>query len=477
MLGLHTWSGLLLGWVSFLIFLTGTLAYFQPEITQWMQPQLQHAPSTAQAIEGALARLHTVAPHAERWSIRLPTERDPSLDIGWSSAERRRQRELLNAATGEPVTRMDTFGGRLFYSFHFTLMLPGYGYWLAGAAAMFMLVAIISGIVVHRKIFVDFFTFRPAQSPRRSWLDVHNLTSVLALPFHIAIVYTGLITLMWSYMPTILDAIYSDEGRVFFREAFARRDATDMDPVTIELPLADVVQRIALYEADGYRMLDLTIEKPTSAGAQAKLGMLPNLVDALPVGRNVNLPANVHDVLYEFHLGRFAGWPLRWLLFTSGMLGSAMIATGLIVWTLKRRERAADAVARAGCFVVERLNVGVVTGVLIGIGAYLLANRLLPADFAEREAWELRSFFGVWALCMVHPFLRPAMSAWREQLWLLAVLLGALPIVSGVLTGRHLPASIAAGDGVFASVEATMLAAAGAAAFAAWRFGRRGTAS
>lgn len=36
---LHTWSGLILGWLIFVIFFTGTLSYFRHEITHWMQPE------------------------------------------------------------------------------------------------------------------------------------------------------------------------------------------------------------------------------------------------------------------------------------------------------------------------------------------------------------------------------------------------------------------------------------------------------
>jgi uncharacterized iron-regulated membrane protein len=32
------------------------------------------------------------------------------------------------------------------------------GYWLVGCAAMAMLVAIVSGVVMHKKIFHEFFT-------------------------------------------------------------------------------------------------------------------------------------------------------------------------------------------------------------------------------------------------------------------------------------------------------------------------------
>src|SRR3546814_13473285 len=37
---LHTWTGLLMGWLLFAMFVTGTAAYFQEEITRWMKPEL-----------------------------------------------------------------------------------------------------------------------------------------------------------------------------------------------------------------------------------------------------------------------------------------------------------------------------------------------------------------------------------------------------------------------------------------------------
>lgn len=38
---LHRWAGLLLGWLLFAIFLTGTLTVFDKEIDWWMQPELR----------------------------------------------------------------------------------------------------------------------------------------------------------------------------------------------------------------------------------------------------------------------------------------------------------------------------------------------------------------------------------------------------------------------------------------------------
>ena len=196
---LHTWSGLLVGWVLFMVFAAGTASYFKDEITLWMKPEL-HGLSRApvpqvQATEGAYAYLQQHAADSPRWFITLPTEREPSTSLFWTrpappagSPPRDRRdrfgRAVLDAASGQPSAAVrETRGGEFFYRLHFDLhYMPAiWGRWIVGFCAMFMLVAILSGIVTHKRIFKDFFTFRPKKG-QRSWLDAHNATAVLALP-------------------------------------------------------------------------------------------------------------------------------------------------------------------------------------------------------------------------------------------------------------------------------------------------------
>ena len=42
MLWLHTWAGLVLGWLLFAIFLTGTLSFFRNELNLWTHPEPPH---------------------------------------------------------------------------------------------------------------------------------------------------------------------------------------------------------------------------------------------------------------------------------------------------------------------------------------------------------------------------------------------------------------------------------------------------
>ena len=70
-----------------------------------------------------------------------------------------------------------------------------------GFAALMMPVALASGVVMHRKIFREFFTFRPQKTTQRSALDLHNMTGVVALPFHFFFAFPGLVIFAGIYFP------------------------------------------------------------------------------------------------------------------------------------------------------------------------------------------------------------------------------------------------------------------------------------
>src|SRR5690606_17465597 len=113
---LHTWTGLLLGWLLYAVFLTGTLSFFNQEITFWMKPELHGSVADDSSAERAVERLQQLAPDAAQWNINLPSERHPALDVQWFAQGERigrgaGQRLSMDAATGEPITSRETRGG------------------------------------------------------------------------------------------------------------------------------------------------------------------------------------------------------------------------------------------------------------------------------------------------------------------------------------------------------------------------------
>lgn len=487
---LHTWCGLTAGWVLCAIFLTGTLAVFRQPITQWMEarPVVQDAApgDRAAVLRAATAHLEANAGKVRFWRIELPGENGGPVLLVWQGGGP----VALNPATGAPLTgdqasSRKTEGGRHFMSFHYMLQADTPGYWLVGWASMCMLVALVTGVVVHKRIFKDFFTFRPGKG-QRSWLDAHNATAVLALPFLFMIVYTGLTFFYTSYMPWPLQAVYGTDGYQRYqsdldgKEPAARRPRGGAPAAMQDLALL-VPQAESLMARHARRVL---VEQPGRAGMVVRVfgpaddhraetiantlssvafdGVTGAVIEVkAPKVDQPTTSADVHEVLKALHLVRFGGWSMKWLYFISGLLGTAMMATGTILFCVKRRKKSEQEFGRAtaGVYrVIEAFNVAAIAGIAVACIGYFYANRLLPVEWSDRALWEIRAFLWLWLATLLHALVRPFMRAWVEQLAAGAVLCFALPLLNALTTGQHLLAYAAAGDWQRAGVELVALA-------------------
>jgi uncharacterized iron-regulated membrane protein len=497
---LHTWVGLLLGWVLYFMFITGTTGYLDTEIDRWMKPELPAAVREGDLL--ALSRLSEtslkrLAPQrAQEWWIQFPINRNmPHLTIGWELPGQEWHELVIDTQTGSPLKPRETAGGQTLYRMHWQLhYVPQLaGEWIVGVATMFMFVALITGVIVHKKIFADFFTFRPGKG-QRSWLDAHNVVSVVTLPFQLMITWSGLIFLMLTYMPLIIAAWYGtgEAGRKAFRdEVFRPPAATERSGQPAHMVALDTVVAQAQARWHGAAIASLNIQHPNDASARvvvrsdyaagplrsSELLVFDGVSGALLAEQPaLHSPAKgFRDVMLGLHEGLFAGPVLRALYVLSGLMGAAMIATGLVLWSVKRRQRIETARTKPhlGLRLVEKLNVATIIGLPVAIAAYFWANRLLPVETVGRADWEVHVLFLVWLAMFVHAAVRPAGRIWREQCALAALAFGLLPLLNALTTDRHLLASLPAGDWVFAGFDLTMLALGGVFATLSWRMALR----
>jgi uncharacterized iron-regulated membrane protein len=56
-------------------------------------------------------------------------------------------------------------------------------------------------------------------------------------------------------------------------------------------------------------------------------------------------------VMIGLHAGRYADYGLRWLYFLFGVGGAVTVASGLVLWTVKRREKLPDRLGHTSAFV------------------------------------------------------------------------------------------------------------------------------
>lgn len=346
---LHTWVGLLVCWLLLLIFFSGTLSYYRYAINLWMKPELHqnviqsyNPKNIVQIIDFGQAYLEQHASNAAKWYINFPTERKPYLSYAWQLAAQENQKrgkyiEHIVTTDNHIIDQVRASkGGHFFYRLHFDLhYLPtSISRWIVGFCTMFMLIALISGIVIHKRIFKDFFSFRPNKGAR-SWLDAHNVSSVFALPYHLMITYTGLIAIMFSLMPWGLNSVY--EGG---RQALNN----DINPNN-SMPRASGITQPLINLSTILPMLDnvwneptlksITIINPNDSNSRiiAELNNQQDLTEQEHrvvingiSGQLVSTPQSLgailatHDTLLALHTGRFAEPILRAMFFISGIL-------------------------------------------------------------------------------------------------------------------------------------------------------------
>ncbi|MCA1326105.1 PepSY-associated TM helix domain-containing protein [Herbaspirillum sp. alder98] len=487
---LHTWCGLTCGWLLCAIFVAGTLSVFREPITRWMEarPALDATGADAPALVATAVRyLGTNAADARSWIITLPEQSGDALLLSWRTKVGPQQ-AALDPADGAVLPTpwgRATEGGRHFMAFHYMLHAGIPGFWVVGWIAMCALVALISGVVVHKRIFSDFFTFRPGKG-QRSWLDAHNVSAVLALPFLFMIVYTGLTYFYSSYLPLPLQVVYGRDAKAYQRfEADLARAAMAPDATPrikdAAAPIPDLLQQaIALTGADVQRIV---VERPLQEnmvvrllGAkqehdpEAILALSGMLVYDHAGGKfrqvtRAGAPAHfgaehVHGVLERLHVAGFGGWGIKWLYFICGLMGCVMIATGTLLFSVKRQKKSMMEFGRCTAVVyrcVEVLNVTAVMGICVACIGFLYANRLIPADFVGRQLLEIQAFFAIWMACLLHAAWRPASRAWNEQLVAAGLLCLGLPLLNWASTGQHLLHYAQRGDWQRGGVELTSL--------------------
>lgn len=541
---LHTWASLILGWLLYAIFLTGTLSFFKNEITVWMTPEVHQsvpASSQIQQTQVALNYLQQNHPNAGAWNILLPNTRQNATLVtvreqGEDPRARRGGKQIyIDSATGEVLKPRETRGGSFLYRFHFELygMPRIWTRWFVGIATLLMLVAIISGVITHKKIFKDFFTFRSGKG-QRSWLDAHNATAVFALPFHIMITFSGLLLLLFTIMPWGIERIYDNRGQ-FLQEQNralveekkseqannqnersepsgnperaaksesptqggiqqARGNHVDQqnriegrgerkkrdDKPAVAAPLTNLAPIVMAVQKEWKTnpISTISIIAPNTDQAKIELRALhgesvayrnvyaskqfdgvsgKDLTDESAKLKNPSVPMGIYNVVTTLHEARGVDLALRWLLFISGIVGTLMVATGLILWCVKRApQQQKQGYKSFGYHTVEVTNIAAIIGLPIACAAFFYANRFIPTSMEMRSNWEIRSFFIVWLITFIYPMFRTHRQAWLELLAVASALYALLPIVNFMTGGQPLWNTVAHGQWMIASFDIAM---------------------
>lgn len=495
----HTWAGIGLGAILFAVFWMGTLSVFDHDIDLWMKPELRIAAPEPVVLDKTLLPYIQTLDLAERATVEalIPDERSPAIRVFHVSEDSFDGPFWLHPETGDVLDVTDTLGANgFFYPFHYSLHLNwmSLGYWIVGLASIGMMVLVISGVFIHRKLITDFFTFRPTKGIRRSSLDLHNLSSMVALPFHFLFPFTGILIFAFIYFPGPITSLFGHEDGYYE----ARYDGgTIAASGRAGAPLASIDRFVSRAET--------TWQERDGAGAgSAGFVTLGNIGDAnayvrvqrydyadgdVPaIADHITFLASTEEVISDqytdsvlygigwlegLHFMQFDHWMIRWLYFLFGLSGCVMIGSGSVYWMQARIRKGTAEPAYIQA--VRALTIGSITGIIAASGAFLAVNRLLSKDFtlsdlgrADIEVWV---FFAIWIGTFLHAALR-GRAAWREQAYLIALLGLFLPILNWITTGDHLFRTISSGVWAVACTDLVLISIAIVAVIVARRLGR-----
>lgn len=473
---LHSWFGIIVLWIIFFIFLTGSIAYFRTEINVWAQPevvsQIQTIPSTQHSAHVAFDYLNQHASDAKRWRVTVANERMPVNLLQWQDKEGRHQ-QIQNPSTGELLNPVrNTLAGDFFFKLHYTLYpLPSkIGSTIVAIVALILLISLMTGLITHKKIIKEFFVFR-AFKGQRTLLDLHHITGIITFPFYLIMAFTGLLILFYLVLPWGLSQQYGKAGiPQFYNEmqyvALAKPPSSATETMR---PFESFITQIPKQTEAGAILDKFEVQKPNTADATITFEynykniitlntpqyiFAANTAQQLAQPRNLSAIAQLASSSYGIHLGYFASIWMRILLAVMGIIGCVMLVAGALLWQKKRIKESNNLSYKF----VQHLNVFTFLGLPLACAAYLFIGRLLPATFEPRASYEVSAFYLIWLFSLL---ISPILKNRTVVLLLLlstALILFILPISSFILIPEaSLWNSLKYGRWSFAGVDITFL--------------------
>jgi len=445
----HAWVGVLASLALYLLFVTGIVALVWEPIAAWEEPA-HHVEAAAGDVDQWYAALLDAVPEgAERADLILPDPRvGRHAPTAWVvDADDVRSQWIWDA---DAWRESRAHAGHFLFSVHFLHheAVP-WLYDVAGLLSVAMLVALLTGLLIHlRDLLPQIDQFRPHLPLRVGWADAHKVTAVLGFPFQLMIAYTAAMIILGNYVIIAIGLpLYGgdvDRARVV---AFGERPPPFEAPVepARSAPASEILARA--HEAlPGLTPESVRVQHPGRTDARARvIGKLDQQLGYAVVHvaapnaevihtmdpRQATAAGVAEQWITALHFAQIGGWGLELCYALLAAATGATLLTGNELWLARRAKRRGG--LGTGDRTLSRLNVGVGAGTIVAVGATLLASRLLPWDLEGRYgAIELAFVASLGASCVVAALVRDPRRAWIGLLGLAGLIFAVLPLSTGL---------------------------------------------
>ncbi len=443
---LHSWVGLVLGLILYIVCFSGVVALFDAELGPWDRGDVRAYGGPAPAgLDRAVA--HVVGGIADEgrgvnFTVRLPTPYRQTVAVDHRGADGP-VTEQFDPMTGEPVPSRGSVSTTILTRLHTDLLLPQpWGRYLVGGLGIVMLLSVISGVILHRKIIRDAFTLRLDRSLRLKWTDLHKAVGLWGLPFHFTMALTGAILgfvgliLMYTAVVAFKGDLGSAAAEMMAPGVIATGEAAPMMPVSALIEMAGealpgIVPEVVMVRAygDSGAVAEVMGNVPgslvyyPSVSLEAATGAVLGVTDWSAGG----IGKRVYAMVTPLHYASYGGFALKVLYALLGAGSCFLVVSGLSIWHARPHGRAT----------MQHLTTGVVYGLPLAIAGLLVAGRVAAPAFAADERGMTLLFLLFCCPGVAWPWLRGAARAASEMLLGTGLLLAAFPALTIVGGGAE----------------------------------------
>lgn len=355
---LHSWLGLITGLFLILLGLSGSVLVFRHELDHWANRELLHTPSSDQPFPpDVLSRCYRTI--AERYG---DLDGIAWLNPGAGPGEAYNFRIYFNDTrlftydlaliTFDPHTGAILREGpssaftpsfiEWLLQFHFSFQLGIPGAALTAVFGITMLLSLMTGLIVYRKMIWKVLCFR-VKINRKNWRtlssDLHRIIGIWTLLLNAVIFFTGFWMNLFAFQPktwraetvstkpNTLMAVSPDD---LFQRAL--QVFPDLRPTYVYLP----TQPTRPFEVRGYTDQQWKIWGSSNA---VKMDQKNGKVVKLIRWEDKLLGEQLESAFFALHVGNYGGLPVKILYALLGLTPGLLSITGFLLWWRKTRNR------------------------------------------------------------------------------------------------------------------------------------------
>lgn len=345
-LNAHTWVGVFLSVLLFLVCFSGTVAVFHLEFERWEQPHIEEMENvTPLAIEKAMNTFLAQNPQdTNHLYVVFPTSDIPRLVVENDHSA------FFADKQGNLIEKESVSFTKMLVDLHLYLNLPhSWGMILVSALGAIICALVVTGVVAHKRISRDAFKLRRGGNGQQAQIDLHNRFGLWAAPFHLIIGVTGayfglagivlVVVASLNYngdREAVINQIFTPDpiiapqiGKPEIGKAFAQLATLAPEKSPIFLTVHEVgkpEQFIEIYAKAPNRMIYAEGYRFDTSG---------NFIGVAGYEYGEWGKQLVWS-MYRLHFGDFAGLASKWLYFILGVMLTALCVSGMEIWLSKK---------------------------------------------------------------------------------------------------------------------------------------------